>query len=434
MLRALAFVVLAPIIWIVTSILLDDLDVSYPVFFGAIISFFVTYRIVRRRPDRGSGASGVSSADPKLHGATLSTRVESGGRSGTPVPPPIDHAGRYPSSESKLSSGMHPKEEIKSIDSGAGAILQQKEQEANQLMMKAYVLDQDGDTKGAIDAIRARKQLCEEFGFRSSLETCLGFEAMLRKKRGEFDIALKLLADQEPLSREKPNKMGLAANLASQGMLRSDRKEMTQAYRCLREAVLLYRELQLDGSNDLRKALAFVCSELARASDARGETNEALRFYSEGAENFREAGLTKGLIVCLIGQGSILRGKGLWKEAKEKLKSGEYASERDGNTDGLLTTRRELGYVHFECGEYQSALEWFAKEEAVCRELADANELATCLMNQGIIYADFLRNPERALSLLNEAHKVARVDGLEELQSQIQEVLRNVQASNYRSL
>jgi tetratricopeptide (TPR) repeat protein/energy-coupling factor transporter ATP-binding protein EcfA2 len=192
------------------------------------------------------------------------------------------------------------------------------------------------------------------------LKKALGNLALILKDRGDFDGAMKLLKEQERISRDLNDFNVLAISLGNQ-------------------ANILY---------------------------TRGDLNGAMDLHKQEEKIYRNLNNINGLALSLNNQAGIFHARHDFDNMLKLLKECEFIYRNQGNIYGLGTTLGNQAVLLSELDDFLGAMKLFNQEEQICRELGHIQGLATSLANQAINFALQGRR-EEATRVANEALDLA---------------------------
>jgi tetratricopeptide (TPR) repeat protein len=126
-------------------------------------------------------------------------------------------------------------------------------------------------------------------------------QADVKRRRGEWEAALELVARAVQIARDHALRDPVAAALNVEASIHHQRGEFDRA-------VSVYQEALEVGPGDHQRAL--ICQNLGTAYAAAGQHEEAASWYSESSRAFSEAGLVREQILSMNNQGSVLLDRG----------------------------------------------------------------------------------------------------------------------------
>ncbi len=266
------------------------------------------------------------------------------------------------------------------------------------------------------------ERLCREIGSTDGLSAALGNQANILYARGDLDGALALHREEERLCRETGNKQGLRASLGNQALILHACGDPAGAAALHRQVDQLCRDL---GDKDgLWRSLNNEAQLLYEA----GNLEAAMALLEEQEALCRELGDREGLAACLGNQALIHQARRDLDRALELLEQQERLCRELGNRDGLRASLENQLAIHSARGDLASAVPVLQDQERLCRELGDDEGLATALANQAFILGLSMNQPRLALSLADEAHRLALASGGAALVRQIESIRAKIRS------
>ena len=104
-------------------------------------------------------------------------------------------------------------------------------------------------------------------------------------------------------------------------------------------------------------------------------------------------------------------------------KQDEELSRETGSRSDLQYSLGGQANILYKRGDLKRAMVLFKKQEAICREIADHEELALTLLRQALILCDDMRRPHEAAPLAEEAYRLASERGSPERVRQAKRVV-----------
>ncbi len=253
-----------------------------------------------------------------------------------------------------------------------------------------------------------------------NLSASLGGQAAIHHARGELDKALKLYKEQEHICWELNYKDGLLTSLGNMAAILQVNGELDQAMRLNKKAERICREL--DNMDILQRILG---NQALILKDC-GEFDEAMKLHKEEERICREIGNKDGLQRTFNNQGLILRDRGELDEAMKLYKAQEQICRELGIKIGLAQSLCNQAGIFVERGEPDKAMRFFKEHGRICMQLGDKYGLSLSLCNQASLLAAELNHPREALSLAEEAYKLALTHDLNALAGQIKPILDQI--------
>lgn len=232
----------------------------------------------------------------------------------------------------------------------------------------------------AFSLYQEQEKLCRNQRNLYQLQYCLGQQAGLHNLQGQLDKAVQLLVEREKICRETNQLNGLQATLGSFGVILKNMGRTEQALGCFIEQEQICRRI---GNRD---GLQCALGDQANILFQQGKNEESLQLHAEEEVICREINNRKGL------QGAL------------------------GNKAGVLLT---MGKVH-------DAMTLFQQKEEICREIKEDYGLVSALANQGIVYAQYFHDLEKARSRYMEAIQIANNAGLAARAQQVAQLLNQI--------
>jgi len=326
---------------------------------------------------------------------------------------------------------------------------------AHSVGRQAQILEVRGDLDGAMALHKEGERLCREIGDKNLLAGALSCQALILEAHRDLDGAMALHKEGERLCRELGNKYVLATSLGNQANILADRGDLDEAMELYKEVERMFRELGhksalartfgneaaiLKARNDLLEAMWFrkeqerLCRELGEKRELaislgnqalilydRRDPDGAMALHKEEERLCRELGDKKGLAASLRNQASILRARNDLEGAMVLHKEDGRLCRELGDKYGLAASLgRQALTLHF-CQDWVGAVALYKEMERLYRELGDKEELARSLYNQGRLLGLGLNRPQSALSLLDEAYRLASGSGYAALAETIEQ-------------
>jgi tetratricopeptide (TPR) repeat protein len=269
-------------------------------------------------------------------------------------------------------------------------------------------------------------------------------QATIRRDRGEFALALELLADAERMSIRIGNRRGQAYVLAFQSILRIDRGEAETVLTVAAKAEEIWRELgTIEGLSILAPFRAWAHLQLGESQVAEevliegeksaneigsidslgwaalvhalvaaevGKAEESSDWLERAERLFRGGGADGSLVVVLMWRARHCLDHGEAERALAIAREAEEIERRIGNLAGLADSLALQGGTHRVLGAPETALAFFRDAERIRRDLGGRAEIAEMLMRQGELH-HANGEADRALDKFREAEAV--LEGLD---------------------
>ena len=234
---------------------------------------------------------------------------------------------------------------------------------------------------------------------RDGLATALNNRGVAHSKRGEYEQAIALFGEAEPIQREIGNRDGLASILINRGNIHAKRGEYGQAIALYSEAEPILREL-----GD-RHGFATAMSNRGVAHSERGEYEQAIALLGEAESIRREIGDRRGLAHSLHSRGHICHLRGELERAMLLFEEAASIRREIGDRNGLANVLNSLGDIYSRRGEYGQAIALYGEAEHILREIGDRHGLAIILGNRALLHSR-RREYEEAISFCEESEAI----------------------------
>ena len=327
---------------------------------------------------------------------------------------------------------------------------------------QSYILYSWGRSEEALDLLRKQEAICAELGNKDGLQTSYNGQAAILASWGRLEEALALLKKEEVICVELGKKDGLRVSYGNQADILQAWGRLPEALALLtkqeaicvelgnrdalqrsyaNQADILNESGRLTESLDLLKKQEAICVELENKNGLAanygkqalilqdwGRLGEALALHKKEEAICVELRNKDGLEVSYGNQASILRAWKRLEESLDLLKKQEAICVELGNKNGLATSYGNQGLILQDWGRSGEALALHKKAEAIHREMCDRVGLTISLMNQASLLAQNLGRPHEGLPLAEEAHRIAKANGLSALVQQIEPILASIRA------
>jgi adenylate cyclase len=119
----------------------------------------------------------------------------------------------------------------------------------------------------------------------------------------------------------------------------------------------------------------------------RGIYNEALVYYQNGSNIFKEAEDDEGVASCLNATGLIYLYKNNYNEALGYFVRSLKIREEIEDQEGVASALNNIGYIYHSQDDYANALDYYSQSLRIREEIEDRQGIATSLVNIGEIYS-----------------------------------------------
>jgi tetratricopeptide (TPR) repeat protein len=290
------------------------------------------------------------------------------------------------------------------------------------LGIQALVLRDRGDLDGAMAMHQEEERLCRELGSKDQLQASLGNQALISHLRGDLDGAMALHEEEGRICRELADRDGLSVSLQNQALILRDRGDPHGAMALLEEREHLCRDLgDRDGLQVVLGNQALILREL-------GRLGEAMALHREEERLCRELGSRDGLAGCLGNKALVLRDLGDLEGAMAHLKEQERIYRALGKKEGLQRSLGHQAAIFVDRGDLDGAMVLFKEQERLCRELGTPEGLAIALVNEASVMAIQAGREREALSLAEQAYRIASEHGLSLVVHQMMPVIDSIRS------
>jgi nephrocystin-3 len=301
------------------------------------------------------------------------------------------------------------------------------------LVGQALILKTRNDLDGAMKLLKEAESICRELGNKDGLSISLGNQANILAVQGDLDGAMKLYKEEEGYCRELGNKNRLWWSINNQAMIINNRGDLDGALKLHKEAEQICREL---GNKD---GLSISLGNQANILYALGDIGGAMKLFREVERICRELGNRTGIATSLTNQASVLSQMGRGHEALslveeayrlavqyglialtnqikpilDSIKSKIELRKKQGLTEYEFNIKnaQQRAFINkanilYEQGDLDGALKLYKKQERICRELGNKDGLWRSLYNQARLLLFSKNEPNKALSLCQEAIQI----------------------------
>jgi tetratricopeptide (TPR) repeat protein len=282
-----------------------------------------------------------------------------------------------------------------------------------------------GDTSHPQEALALSAHLerrAREAANPKALQESLSLRAGYCKALGDLAGALKLLQEQEQISRRLQDLPALAACLTNQGVILRDQGRGEEAMACHEAAESICR-----AAEDWEGLGACLCNQGVIRFDRKDRAG-ALELFQRQEQICREHGDLAGLHKSLGNQAVVHADAGDLKRALEWHAEEEAICRRLNDAAGLHVSLGNQASLREQQGDYDGAMKLLDEKEEICRSLSDPAGLAETRKKQASLFGEKLGQPRYALPLAEEALRLATQHGLGKLQADAQALLLALRA------
>ncbi|MCX6055280.1 MAG: DUF4062 domain-containing protein [Chloroflexi bacterium] len=246
-----------------------------------------------------------------------------------------------------------------------------------------------------------------------NLLIALSIRGQILRHGDNLDGVLALHKEEERISREVGDAVGLAGSIGNQGLVMQIRGDLDRALTLHQEAEKIFyvQSDQIGQAGSLiNQALAFY---------QRGDLDRSEGLADAAEHIFRELGNKTGLKTSLNCKALILKERGDLEGAMALHKEGESIAHELGDKVGLGGSIANQATLLLLQGDLERGSSYLEKAEQIYRELGDINGLATVLINRATLLGLEMDQPQKAMSLADEAFRLADTCGYDRLAEQI---------------
>ncbi|MBU7025309.1 MAG: tetratricopeptide repeat protein [Theionarchaea archaeon] len=235
----------------------------------------------------------------------------------------------------------------------------------------------------ALKNYEAILELAPKVDEESALEgksAALGNIGLIYSDKGELDEALKYLKDALKIHKERGYRRGEADDLGNIGVIYSDKGELDEALKYHKEALRIDREV------GYRQGEASELGNIGVIYRAKGELDEALKYHKEALRIDREVGYRQGEGNQLGNIGVIYSDKGELDEALKYLKEALKIHKEIGYKQGEADDLGNIGSVCKYKGDLDTALKYYEDALEIFRDIGYKQGEADDLNGIGSVY------------------------------------------------
>ncbi len=199
----------------------------------------------------------------------------------------------------------------------------------------------------------------------SSLQGCLGNQAVILQATGDLDGAMRLHQEKEAICRRLNDPAGLSRSLGNQAVILQATGDRDGAMRLLKEQEAICRRL-----NDPAGLQACLGNQ-ALILKATGDLDGAMRLHQEKEAICRRLNDPAGLQASLGNQALILQATGDLDGAMRLHKEQEAICRRLNDPAGLQASLGNQALILKATGDLDGAMRLHQEKEAICRRLND---------------------------------------------------------------
>ena len=203
--------------------------------------------------------------------------------------------------------------------------------------------------------------------------------AEANRRRGDFDAALKALAEARSTARVLMDprwNARIAARmshvLADRGLHRRSRRYAHYCYRVLRDT-------------DEHRIVGQVSVTLGLCSARLGQSQDAIDWLQSAAATFRRIDDIEGLVTALNNLGLVYKNLREWREATRFIEQALRLDERAGLYARMRGHNQNLGLIRYRLGQWDLAEENFRQSLKISRDIGHAQGESVALLALGML-------------------------------------------------
>lgn len=243
-----------------------------------------------------------------------------------------------------------------------------------------------------------------ELGLMASIEKTVMQDAMtdnlsLDEKRERAAGLEGLIEDYHELQRGNRENRALAAVLHSQGILRHQLGEYTEAKRLYQESLKISQDL-----GD-KKAISRSLHQLGTLAQATGDLDEARKLYQQSLKIKNDLGDKSGVSTSLHQLGTLAYATGDLDEARRLYQQSMKIDQDLGDKSGVSKSLHQQGMLAKATGDLDGARRLYQQSLKIKHDLGDKNGVSTSLHALGVL-AQAMGDLDEARKLYQESMKI----------------------------
>lgn len=184
------------------------------------------------------------------------------------------------------------------------------------------------------------------------------------------------------------------------------------------------KALNLISQTDFPIDKSKILFNLASIHRINNELKQATNFYKQALALQEKIGLNLDKATTLGEIALVHQTKGNLTKAKELLQQALKSHQEMGYVLGEATHLKNLGNLFLEKKDITTALDYFQKAIKIFRQLENLEGIAETLKGIALVY-QAQNKTEEAKKMLNQAHQIAKVVGLQLLEEEIVQYIEN---------
>jgi adenylate cyclase len=238
----------------------------------------------------------------------------------------------------------------------------------------AYLYEQRGDLKQALELHQSCLALSEALGDRKQMSTSLNNIAAMHTDMGRYAEAFDYHERSLRLKEELGDRNGVAVTRNNLGLLHFKQGKLKEAMARYEQALILFRETgDVEGEASAQVNMAGVRQKESRWDEAIPLLQQALAIYRNNKDSY-------GMGYALTNLGLVMREKGRMEEAEGHLNEALRIREAIGDKAGQAHTHKQLGLLFTAKNNDEKAATHLNRSIALFREVGDRIYLREVLL------------------------------------------------------
>ena len=278
------------------------------------------------------------------------------------------------------------------------------DEQAQQLLLDAMVLHQQGNYAQELDLLHAALDLFQQSGNTQNESTTNQMLGETYLALSDYDRALDSFQRALASTRDAGNRWGEARMLYGIGKVYSAISNYDEALAHYEQSLAIDREIgELEGE-------AFTLGSIGSIYSSQGDLEQALTYFQQSLSIENPSGIEVRKAQMLGSIGTVYMALGDHEQALARFDEALDLFRVWGDRSGEVNTLGNFGLIHQNMGETDQALSDYAQVLELVREMGDRQGEAATLNNMGTLYLD-LSDDEQALSHLEESLQICREIG-----------------------
>jgi tetratricopeptide (TPR) repeat protein len=292
---------------------------------------------------------------------------------------------------------------------------------ASALANKATIRQDEGDLKTALALLDEAETIGKELDDIGIKLTISLDRANIFLQRGELVESLKIYQNVEHTARDLGSKEFLIGALCGQARISRVQGDLNKARLLFEETAMYFKE-----SGDF-EAIIRVQGDLAHIYYLLEDRDKSENLYKEIQKKSREIDFSEGIGLAAGNLAVILKDKGQYDEALEMHKEQEHLCRSRKDNYGTAISLIGQGSIFHTKEDVVEAMKCYSEAESILRDIGEPEALATCLLNEALLLAQYNNQPQRGYEYAKEAYSIAADHGYVSLAQQILHSLTSIQ-------